>query len=345
MYIILVGPSGCRKGTAMGPGFRMLRNLGIKMAAEAITREALIRELKTCTNTQASDETMYMHSSLTIFSQELTVFLGYNNMQLMADLCDWYDCRDSWTYRTKSQGTDEITGVWVNIIGATTPDLIQSTLPQDAIGGGLTSRMILVYAPGKAKTIPVPHLTDEEKSLGIVLQSDLEKINMISGDFKVSQDFLDYWIAWYPTQDSSKIFDHPRLLGYMERRGTHALKLSMICNASRTGDRVITSQDLQRAIGLLEQVEPGMPRVFSGVGKSPTSDIITQVMTYCAVAKETTYADILRRFYQDADKRTMDGILQTLSGMGCIKSVVTGDTTKIVYIQKSGRTYGLPTDN
>lgn len=345
MYIILVGPSGCRKGTAMGPGFRMLRGLGIKMAAEAITREALIRELKTCTNTQAGDDAMYMHSSLTIFSQELTVFLGYNNMQLMADLCDWYDCRDSWTYRTKSQGTDEITGVWVNIIGATTPDLIQSTLPQDAIGGGLTSRMILVYAPGKGKTISVPHMTEEEKNLGLVLQSDLEKINMISGEFKVSQDFLDYWIEWYPVQDGRKIFDHARLLGYMERRGTHALKLSMICNASRASDRIITSNDLQRAISLLESVEPGMPKVFSGVGKSPTSDIITRVMMYCASKSETTYADILRRFYQDADSRTMDGVILTLSSMGCIKRVVTGTTDKIVYIPQDRRSYGLPTDS
>lgn len=329
----------------MGPGFRMLRNLGVKMAAEAITREALIRELKTCTNTQAGDETMYMHSSLTIFSQELTVFLGYNNMQLMADLCDWYDCRDIWTYRTKSQGVDEITGVWVNIIGATTPDLIQSTLPQDAIGGGLTSRMILVYAGKKGRTISIPHLTEEEKSLGVVLQSDLEKINMISGEFKVSQDFLDYWISWYPVQDSNRIFDHTRLLGYMERRGTHALKLSMICNASRTNDRIITGYDLQRAIGLLESVEPGMPRVFSGVGKSPTSDILTQVMMYCATAGETTYAEVLRRFYQDADRRTMDGIIQTLSGMGCIKNIATGSSNKIVFVPKERRGYGLPTDN
>ena len=50
MYIVLVAPSGkARKGTAMRPGLKMLQEQGIKLAAEAITREALIRELNEST--------------------------------------------------------------------------------------------------------------------------------------------------------------------------------------------------------------------------------------------------------------------------------------------------------
>jgi len=337
MYIVLVGPSGCRKGTAMGPGFSMLRGLGIKLAAEAITREALIRELKTCTNTQASGDQMFMHSSLTIFSQELTVFLGYSNMQLMADLCDWFDCRDTWTYRTKSQGTDEITGVWVNLFGATTPELIQTTLPRDAIGGGLTARMIMVYAARKGKTISIPHLTPEEKELGLVLSADLEKINMLSGEFKVSPDFIDYWIDWYPMQDKTPPFEDTRFTGYIERRGMHTLKLSMIVNASRTSDMVMTSYDLQRAIQLLSDVESKMPHVFSGFGKSPTSDILVQVMHFCADAHVCTLSDVMNRFYQDADKRTMEGIISTLESMNYIRITHTATDRQIRYIKGEER--------
>ena len=77
MYIVLVGPSGCRKGTAMGPGYSFLRKVGAKLSAEATTREALIGSLELCKDTSvAPDGTSYDHSSLTIFSQELTVFLG-----------------------------------------------------------------------------------------------------------------------------------------------------------------------------------------------------------------------------------------------------------------------------
>jgi len=114
MYIVLVGPSGkCRKGTAMGFGMKFLREMGIKMAAESTTREALCRDLKQSNDTKVDISTgdLQLHSSLTIYSQELTVFLGYNNQALMSDLTDWYDCRDAWTYRTKNQGTDDIVGV------------------------------------------------------------------------------------------------------------------------------------------------------------------------------------------------------------------------------------------
>ena len=154
MYVVLVGPSGkCRKGTAMSQGYDFLKEMGTKMAAESTTREALIQALQQSNDTQVDPVTnkMYLHASLTIYSQELTVFLGYNNVALMSDLTDWYDCRSSWTYRTKHQGTDEIIGVYVNLIGATTPELLQTALPRDAIGGGLTARMIFVFETKKPR--------------------------------------------------------------------------------------------------------------------------------------------------------------------------------------------------
>ncbi|GAG17670.1 unnamed protein product, partial [marine sediment metagenome] len=89
-----------------------LDELGIKLAAEAITREALIRELKNSSADDIDHETgkATHHSSLTIWAQELAVFLGYYNHQLLSDLTDWYDCKSKWTYRTKTMGTDEIIG-------------------------------------------------------------------------------------------------------------------------------------------------------------------------------------------------------------------------------------------
>ena len=204
--------------------------------------------------------------------------------------------------------------------------------------------MIMVYAPGKKQSVPIPHLTEDEKTLGKLLQSDLERINILSGDFKVSNDFIDYWIQWYPMQDKQKIFDDTRFTGYIERRGMHTLKLSMVCNASRTNDMIMTSYDLQRAINLLEQVERDMPKVFSGVGKSPTSDIVTQVMLHCASVGETTYSELLKRFYQDADKRTMDGVLETLRTMNCVKLIIANNETRIKYLHKGEEFHGLIPD-
>jgi len=305
MYIVLVGPSGkCKKGTAMTPGLKMLSKLGIKLAAESTTREALCRDLKNSTESKVDlDGLAEVHSSLTIYSQELTVFLGYGNLQLMSDLTDWYDCRDRWTYRTKHQGTDEIEGVWVNLIGATTPALIQSTLPMDAIGGGLTSRMIFVYEEKKGKTVVLPFLDEEEKMMEEKLLEDLRIISNLRGEFKVTDSFIDKWVVWYPYQEKHPPFDDTRLAPYLERRGNHVLKLSMIVSAAKRNDMLITHEDLEDAINLLMEVEKKMPNTFAGLGRGKSADVTNLIMVEIATRGECMFSDLLNMFYHDVDDR------------------------------------------
>jgi len=329
MYVVLVGPSGkTRKGTAMGPALTLLEDLGIKLAAEAITREALIRELK---NANANDPsldtgTMSFHSSLTVFAPELTVFLGYHNNQLLSDLTDWYDCRNKWTYRTKNVGTDEIIGVYVNILGATTPDLIRTTMPLDAIGGGLTSRMIFVYEQEKYKTEPAPFLTSAELGLRDQLRADLERIYMMSGRFKVAEEFMDLWAPWYVEQDKNPPFNDPRFDGYMARRPNHVMKLSMIVNASRTDDMLLRKSDLEKAIDILVQTEVNMLDTFSGVGKYSHADTLTQVMNEIGMRGDRgiTMQELQWMFRSDANKHIMSEIVETLQASGYLDVITKG---------------------
>lgn len=337
MYIVLVGPSGCRKGTAMGPGAGMLSEIGVKMTAEAITREALIRELSKSSDTIMSDSGVQLHSSLTIYSQELAVFLGYNNMQLMADLCNWFDCPERWVYRTKNQGEDDIMGVWVNLIGATTPELLQSTLPRDAIGGGLTSRMIMVYAPKKGKTVVAPFETKAEKQLRQQLVDDLEKVNMMVGEFKITEEFVEEWARWYPAQDHNGINDF-RLSGYNERRPTHALKLAMIMSTSRSSDMRITVADFRKGTEAMAAVEKNMLHAYTGVGRNKNADIINRVLSMLAVRGRLSMAEVSSMFYFDADRNELNIVAQSLKDMGCADiEYPPGDDTVLIYKKEIGQ--------
>lgn len=333
LYIVLVGPSGARKGTAMNLGYPFMRELGIRMSAEAITREALIKDLKLSSNTQIDSQGRpLIHCSLTVHSQELTVFLGYNNMQMMSDLCDWYDCRDRWTYRTKNQGTDELIGVWVNLLGATTPELLRSTLPADAIGGGLTARMILVFERRKAKSVTCPFLTVEELKLRDALLSDLEQILMLTGEFKLSKEYLDFWNYWYPAQDDKPPFTDIRLSGYIERRAIHALKLSIIANVSRSSKMILELQDLQRAVALMEEVERKMLCVFSGVGKARMADVLVKAWTFIAMNKSVRTSQLMREFHSDADVNDLSAVIRTLETMRTIRIQYVGADPVLDYI-------------
>lgn len=323
MFIVLVGPSGkCRKGTAMRPGLQFLRGRGenVKLCAEAITREALIRELKGSKITSFDEfgrETH--HCSLTIYSQELTVFLGYSNHQLMADIADWYDCGDVWTYRTKTQGEDVIRNLWVNLIGATTPALISTTLPRDAIGGGLTSRIIFVYADKKGKIVPLPFLSEEQMELQEKLAADLETIAMLRGGFKATRAFVNRWVDWYTHAEANPPFHDDRLAGYIQRRQTHVMKLSMIMCASRSNDMVVDICDFDEALSLLRRTEKVMPRVFRGIGANVNVGVLERIIGYISHVGVVTYSDLLRRFYYDADSAAMDDIITTLRSMDRIE--------------------------
>ena len=338
MYIVLVGPSGrCRKGTAMSPALNILEELGVKLAAESITREALIRELKNANFSDPSPELGSLgtqHSSLTIFAPELTVFLGYHNHQLLSDLTDWYDCRNKWTYRTKNMGTDKIIGVYVNLIGATTPDLIRTTMPLDAIGGGLTSRMIFVFERNKYKTEPCPFLSSRDLALREALFSDLEQINQMRGKFTVTENFLELWIKWYNAQEGNPPFQDNMFAGYFERRPNHIMKLSMIVCASRTNDMRITKKDLERAIEILGQTEINMPATFAGVGKYEHADTLSRVMETVALNKEMSEEELQGMFARDASSFILNQIIMTMENMGFVDVVTRGGEKILRYNPK-----------
>lgn len=340
MYIVLVAPSGkARKGTAMSPGLEMLEDLNIHLAAESITREALIRELRTATTTvTGTDGTIEFHSSLTIYSPELVVFLGHNNPQLLSDLTDWYDCRRKWTYRTKTQGTDEIHGVWVNLIGATTPELLQSALPLDAIGGGLTSRMIFVYEENKGKIVPAPFMTEVQLAMRDKLLRDLDRISLIQGEFFVSEDFVEMWTDWYLRQEANPPFRDNRLSGYIERRPNHLMKLAMIMRASRgSGERqlLLERRDLDKALCVLTATEMKMPQVFAGIGKSSNADTLTKIMMFVAEKKSCSVNELQAAFYRDADARMLSLMIETLAQMKFLKvEVKTGGDRLLHHIPK-----------
>ena len=322
MYIVLVGPSGCRKGTAMNFSLDILDEIGIKLASEAITREALIRELKTSSASHVDPLTgrMFHHASLTIFSPELTVFLGYQNSQLMSDMTDWFDCRNRWTYRTKNQGTDEIIGVWVNLLGGTTPGLVRETLPNVAISGGLTSRIVFVFGSEKAKKVIIPYGDPEIRAK---LVEELIDINMMSGEFKVTESFVAEYGSWY-LQSSDLPMTDPRFSGYVDRRATHIAKLSMICCAARSRDMVVDACDFRRAIELLYDVEPRMLEVFEGMGRNPVSEVTFQVSATVKAAGKISYDDLVAAHFHDASTAEIDEIINALSRMGKVTKYYEG---------------------
>jgi energy-coupling factor transporter ATP-binding protein EcfA2 len=342
LYVVLVGPSATGKGTAMKFASDIIEQVPtIRLSAQATSLQALIRRMKETNLTDVNVETgeQTYHSSLTIFSTEFTVFLGYHNQELIAALCEWYDCHNRWTYETIARKKEEVVGVWVNLFAGTTPDAIQASLPIESIGGGLTSRIIFVVEEKRGKLVVVPTKTEKEMRLQQQLVYDLEAINRLSGIMQYTEGFLKIYSDWCYYADGHRPFQDRKFDGYCGRRRKHLITLAMICCASHSDEMIMTSEDIDRAIALLAEVEIKMGKVFKGMGRSGTADLLNDAVTFIAnsAVPDIPLFQFARYFEGDMDKIEMDRVITTLEAMNLIKIIKTpgvGITLHIIGFEK-----------
>jgi hypothetical protein len=332
LYIILLAPSGCRKGTAITIGRQIMTPIaGIKIGAQATTREMLIKDMADSMVSYEDEDGIAFHSSFTQIAGELHVFLRKQNVELLADLCSWYDCESPWEYRTKHEGIDTINGICLNILGATAPEYMPDMFPAAAIGGGATARMIFIVAYTLSQLVPEQVLTEGQIKLGQTLVNDLEQINMIAGEYTKTREAQDYYNIWYTKQGENPPLKDPRFLRYCARRGATIHKLSMVCAASRHSKTEIELQDLQRAIKLLELAEMKMERAFEGVGESKFVYEMMLIMRYFEAHGRATDRELMEALFRDVDAWTMNIVLKTLVLMGKIKVEETLESGITVY--------------
>ncbi len=341
-YIVIVGPSGAsRKGVAITIGKHFLDSIGVPQAAQALTRERLIQIIgnnqSSFTNTNGG---VVLQHALTVVSAELSVFLKQKDIDLLSNLTDMYDCPNNWSYETKGSSSDHLSNVCLNILGATAPDWLPSMLPPEAVGGGFTSRIIFVVEEGKGKVIADPNKFGVNQTLRDSLQSDLERIYLMTGEYKFEDEARELYINWYEGQERSikkgryPIYD-PKFSGYTARRATHIKKLSMCLSASRGEDYIIHVEDFKRAQRLLETTEKKMPKAFSGLGKSKFADQLDTVTQYIVHnhmhGRKSLRSEVLANMSRDLDSWTLEQIERTLEQMKKIKRIIHNDEQDVEY--------------
>lgn len=344
LYVVLVGPSGkCKKGTAMSLGLEILKETEVRVVPEDVTRAQLIRRMAEAVSTfrDPTRNTVVFHCSVTCFSEELSVFLKKNNIEFLATLTNWYDSRDEWTYETKHAGIDKIQGVCFNFLAGTAPDWIPAILPQEAIGGGFTSRIIFVVEENKFKTVPSHTLSEEELKLKGALIRDLQRISGMAGEFKLSSDAGDAYEQWYSDQDKrsalgSPAVSDPRFAGYVERRATHARKLSMVLAASRTNERIVQLRDFERAVDLLVKAEVNMSRAFGGVGRSQYAQATESILSYLSRRNgvAVSRSELLGEFWRDIDSQTLKLVEEVLTQMKVVDISIDTKGNEVYYKYK-----------
>jgi len=176
MFIVLVAGSGkCRKSTAIGMMEDMIWMLTDKpnVISQKITPEALLEALQTG---GPSSEGFIIVDEPSTFLNKKTYESG-----LAPLLISMYDCKEHFEYRTKSRGIEVISNSALGLLGGSTVDWIRNAIPEDAIGGGLTSRILFVYQKKPKGPQAFTQVSEEQKVLTKSLLNRLQGMCLLKG--------------------------------------------------------------------------------------------------------------------------------------------------------------------
>ena len=333
LYIVLVAEPGiARKTQAISFGVKMLAEIpDIVMSADQITKEALLQDLEAA----AMDEPMptgenFRHSSLSIISKEFESFIGQkkDNTKMIVFLTDMFDASEMPTkYRTKNAGSNVIPSVFVNLLAATTPESLASCLPATAVGGGLTSRILFLWANDKKCKSAKPSLTAAEKALQEKLIKDLYLISRMSGDYEMTKEADDKWQTWYnryEERDPNRICLDRSFAGWYARKPMYILKLAINRAASATDQLIISWEHVQQAIQDIESVEREMGLVFRAIGKRDVASEVDMVMQLIIDYKFVSEEKLLSLTWRDIDAMKFENVIATVCRSGRAKKLFRG---------------------
>lgn len=312
-YILLVGPPGTRKSTAINTAKKLLQKAtntkfapkdtggkrqGLISAIADIDVEAT-EEMDTLDIADAMDVVLHLENSsmivpnqadrhcIYICASEFGSFIGQNNLELTRFLLEMWDGED-YPYRLKNQSLT-INEPLVSMVAGTTPSDIATLLPPEAIGGGFTARCIFIYAGEKYKQVP-PSKAGLKKEFEDQLKETFAWIeNTMRGAIKMTEEASDYSDALYCQQVQ---INDPRFIYYSERRHTHLMKLALSMAALRQS-MAVDKIDLEQAHLLLQHTEETMPEALGEYGMSPLAVAKQRIVDFIKHAKEPVTETIL----------------------------------------------------
>lgn len=291
-YIFLVAPPGiATKTTTINLGERLLRQVpGTDFAPTIDTWQNFIFDMAKfhrLTNTELDWSGDWLMSTCrSIFVGELGTLIDPRDEKQNSMLTDIWDNKVQLLKGTKTNGQDNLYNPWVNIIAGTTPSWLGRNFPENLIGDGLASRVVWVFANTKSKYVAygIRHGLDEKahKEYERKLVEDLIQISQIRGNFKVTDEAMDWGEVWHRAlwERQPAHLQGERYQGYVARRQTHLHKLGMILSASRGNSRTITLNDLKASEMVLLAMEQQMLMCFGHIGTTPSSRASREILEF-----------------------------------------------------------------
>jgi hypothetical protein len=338
-YIVLVANSACsRKSTSIGIGQRFLQNIhpSINMFSQKMTPEALIGSLSGLDLNNSNDSIIPSAVGIAI-ADELSTLIDKNSFAtgMIALLTSLYDSKD-FEYNTRGRGKEPVKNPCLSILGGSTIHWIKESIPEVAIGGGFTSRIVFVYKDKMEKLVPWPFMTEENKQLEKDIIHDLNDISNMRGPFGISDEAKELYKDEYCNfHKTSTLIHNDNTAGYANRRNFTLLKIAMIISASESSGRVIETRHLKIAIKMLEHVEKDIPFIIKSIVSKEVGDIFEQIIKFIMRQRVVSKAELIRQYRHKMPSRDLQVLVDTLVEEGVIRVELEDGCLNYVYCKNT----------
>lgn len=343
-YIIFVGPAGIvTKSTTINIAYDILRQTKLPGGGQVIfgpdsmTWQGLAKKFEVATEfakyiNGTGEEKLLKMAPLTCSVSELGTFLRPDDKQLVSFLTDIWDNKERpFDHVTLTNPELIVENPWLNIIGATTPDWIQTNFPPGLMQQGIGSRIIFVYGERKRHLVAYPSRLIVPKDYRLQEQQlieDLECIAKLCGPYEMTEEAFQWGDAWYSqhfTAERPKHTASPRYAGYMARKQTHIHKLAMILAAAQRDELLITADDLQKAEKILESAERSMSKVFESVGQREEARWVGEIHNLVRAYHWITADDLYQLCFNMMSKQDFVTALREAIDAGVVTSELRGN--------------------
>lgn len=346
LWIILVAPQGRgHKSAALSVAKKLMQRLPEKLQprlmASKLTPEALVKALAAQALTAeiiqglGNDPTMInlmkKPAQALLYSSELGVLLGKEkyNQGMIALLTDLYDTPNEWQSETVMRGDQKLYDVCLSIMGASTPDWMQTMLPTDAFKGGFMSRLLLVGYPDTWH-IRISDPAPPSVAAGDALVEGLTELAQLEGEMKWTKGAKDYFSDWYHALPDP---DPGPKAAYLERKQDQLLRMSILVQLAQDLSLTLTQDSMESALAIMQSVEPDALRMVDYIAVEPRMRIVQRVVEMLEARKRITEGELLNEVWRHlVNPREFDEVVQML--LKTKRMGLTVEGTELIYYLK-----------
>ena len=320
---MFVAPPGwSRKGAPVGFAKRTLEDIELPVGIDSPTKRHLTKRLAVLSETEHFHYKGFMRGQapLALVSKELSSFLAVDPKNMIEAITDLYDSHNKWDYGTSGKGEDILRNLCISCLFATTPDWIARNLPEEAIGGGFTSRFLLITGTDEDIYKEVPHPPIPDPAIYARLKKDLEVVSHLTGPFEWDSKALEFYKEWYATiRPWAKSINDERLYNNFSRVHVQAIKTAMCLHVAQKDTLIIEQPDIEDAIKLMEDAYETAGRAFAAHGRNPLAITMDSVIKQCKDFKLCTANRLLKLNYRDISKTGLSEVLENLEAMKMVR--------------------------